>query len=78
MPQELNIPLLKDEIGKISGGTSILKNQSDCPFRAFAIHRLYSGCIDEPEAGMTAMERGNIVHKVMEFFWEKTKDSRGL
>ena len=78
LPQEMNIPLLKDELGRISGGTSILKNQSDCPFRAFAIHRLYSGCINEPEAGMTAMERGNIVHKVMELFWEKTKDSTGL
>lgn len=78
MQEDANMPLLKDELGRLRGGTSILKNQSDCPFRAFAIHRLYSGSIDEPEAGMTPMERGNIVHKAMELFWEKTKDSAGL
>ncbi|MDT8316514.1 MAG: PD-(D/E)XK nuclease family protein [bacterium] len=78
LQKETNIPLLKDELLSLRGGSSILKNQSDCPFRAFAIHRLYSSGIDEPEAGMTSMERGNIVHKVMELFWEKTKDSKEL
>ncbi len=78
LPEDVNMPLLQDEIGRLRGGTSILKNQSDCPFRAFAVHRLYSGAIDEPEAGLTSMERGNIVHKTMELFWEKTKDSAGL
>lgn len=78
LPSEMDMPILNDELGKIRGGTSILKNQSDCPFRAFAIYRLYSGCIDEAEAGMTSMERGNIVHKTMELFWEKTLDSTGL
>lgn len=78
MPREIEMPILKDELGKIRGGTSILKNQSDCPFRAFAIYRLSSGCIDETEAGITSMERGNIVHKTMELFWEKVLDSNGL
>ena len=55
--------------GPVKGGTQILKLQAACPFRAFAEQRLWSAQPDTREPGLDALERGNIVHRVMEFFW---------
>ncbi|MDH3974007.1 MAG: PD-(D/E)XK nuclease family protein [Deltaproteobacteria bacterium] len=62
----------------IKGGTLILKNQSDCPFRAFAVHRLNAGKPDDPEPGISSLERGSIIHRAMEHFWQKIKDDLTL
>lgn len=75
MVVEKNIPVAKAEMDYIRGGTFILKNQSDCPFRAYSIHRLSAESIVEPEPGITPMERGDLLHKVMEQFWEEVKNS---
>lgn len=74
LPLEKDLPVSADELEKIRGGTAILKNQSDCPFRAFAVHRLFSEDVARPEPGLNAMDRGSLVHKAMELFWEKVKD----
>lgn len=78
MPEERPIPVTASELETIHGGTAILKNQSDCPFRAFALHRLASEDIETPEPGITAMERGSIVHRAMEHFWDVVKGSERL
>lgn len=75
IPAEENLPVTETEKGYIRGGTSILKNQSDCPFRAFSIHRLSTESIIEPEPGITAIERGDLVHKAMERFWGEVKNA---
>ena len=62
----------------LRGGTSILKNQSDCPFRAFAIHRLNAVRPEDPEPGISAMERGSVIHRALEFFWKHVQDDRRL
>lgn len=72
------IPVSGDELESIAGGTLILKNYSDCPFRAFAVHRLYAQALATPEPGITAMERGSIVHKAMEHFWAEVEDLKKL
>ena len=51
------------------GGTSIFKNQSQCPFRAYAIHRLGAVRESEQELGLDASERGTLVHRALEDFW---------
>ena len=53
------------------GGASIFKNQSQCPFRAYAIHRLGALRETEQELGLDASERGTLVHRVLEIFWSK-------
>ncbi|MBT5031337.1 MAG: hypothetical protein HOM55_03475 [Proteobacteria bacterium] len=53
------------------GGASIFKNQSQCPFRAYAIHRLGAVRETEQELGLDASERGTLVHRVLEIFWNK-------
>lgn len=77
-PAESPLPVGPGEMDSIGGGTLILKNYSDCPFRAFAVHRLHAQPLAEPEPGITALEKGNMAHKAMEQFWSAVKDSEGL
>jgi probable DNA repair protein len=69
-------PLRAD--GPIPGGASLLKDQAACPFRAFAVRRLAARAIDAPHAGLDAMERGTLVHRVLEAVWRKLGSKRAL
>ncbi len=48
------------------GGSSLLKNQSLCPFRAFAQHRLYATPAESAGIGISAIERGSLSHRMFE------------
>jgi probable DNA repair protein len=58
----------------VAGGASILKNQAACAFRAFATHRLGADEVNAAERGLTAHERGNIVHQVLQSLWSQAAD----
>ncbi len=60
------------------GGASLLKDQAACPFRAFAVRRLAAGAIEAPHAGLDAMERGTLVHRVLEAVWRKLGTKQAL
>ncbi|HKL49173.1 MAG TPA: PD-(D/E)XK nuclease family protein [Desulfuromonadales bacterium] len=60
------------------GGTGTLKDQSLCPFRAFAHYRLKCQALDRPEAGIDAMTRGTLLHKALETFWNDLQSSDRL
>ena len=70
-------PALADD-QPVSGGTSLFKDQAACPFRAFARHRLGAESLEEPESGLGAAERGSLVHRVLEAFWQQTQDLQSL
>ncbi len=53
------------------GGTSILKNQAACPFRAFAENRLDARPLDEPEPGLGPAARGTVLHKALDALWRE-------
>jgi probable DNA repair protein len=55
--------------GKIRGGASIIAAQSDCPFRAVALHRMRVDPWPQAAEGLNARERGQLVHAVMAAFW---------
>ena len=78
MPPDMDIPPSEEELGTISGGTSIIKDQSWCPFRAFAIHRLRACGIETPGLGLSAQNRGTIIHSALKAFWDSVKDSARL
>ena len=44
------------------GGTSLLRDQAQCPFRAWAVHRLGLREVREPQHYPDALERGILVH----------------
>ena len=64
--------------GPIRGGTGLLKDQAACPFRAFAARRLAARALDAPHAGLDAMERGTLVHRVLERVWRRLGTKRAL
>lgn len=72
------IPAGSEELSSIRGGTLIIKNQSLCPFKAFAEHRLNAKPIAETELGIAPKERGNILHNALRAFWEGIGDSDNL
>jgi ATP-dependent helicase/nuclease subunit B len=68
----------KFETDGISSGYGLIKNQVDCPFRAFARHRLNSECYPSPEIDYDNLDRGNLIHKALELFWSKTSTQKNL
>ncbi|MDR2220597.1 MAG: PD-(D/E)XK nuclease family protein [Methylobacillus sp.] len=55
---------------KMGGGTGLLKAQAICPAWAFYRYRLGARKLGEPVDGLDAMERGNLLHLVMQAFWQ--------
>jgi probable DNA repair protein len=55
--------------GAITGGSGVLTSQSQCPFKAFATARLAAQKWDRAEAGLTALERGLLLHEVLHSIW---------
>jgi probable DNA repair protein len=54
---------------EVSGGATVLTTQSQCPFKAFATARLDAKKWDAAEAGLTALERGQLLHDVLHSVW---------
>ncbi len=54
---------------EVSGGSNLLTTQSRCAFRAFATARLDAQRWDAAEAGLTASERGLLLHEVLHAIW---------
>jgi probable DNA repair protein len=55
--------------GKVAGGATILTAQSQCPFKAFATARLAAQEWKAAEAGLTAAQRGSLLHAVLHAVW---------
>jgi len=53
----------------VHGGASLLTFQSQCPFKAFATVRLDAQTWERAEAGLTASQRGNLLHAVLHAIW---------
>ncbi|OGA08281.1 MAG: hypothetical protein A3D95_08160 [Betaproteobacteria bacterium RIFCSPHIGHO2_12_FULL_69_13] len=64
--------------GKARGGSRVLTDQSACPFRAFARHRLGARALEAPEAGPDALDRGRLLHELMKEIWTELKGSSAL
>lgn len=62
----------------ISGGTALLANQAKCPFRAFAAHRLQAKVGQKTSMGLDAIERGQLIHMVLDKLWKKIKTQENL
>jgi ATP-dependent helicase/nuclease subunit B len=71
-------PAYQPDNEQIRGGSSLLKNQSVCPFNAFAIHRLGAAPLEEPSHGLSPADRGSMLHDVMYRLWGNWKTSATL
>jgi ATP-dependent helicase/nuclease subunit B len=61
-----------------TAGTQLLQSQAACPFQAFARWRLKAHFHPFPQSGLTARERGNLLHQVLEQFWNGVKNQASL
>jgi probable DNA repair protein len=55
--------------GEAAGGSSVLTSQSQCPFKAFATARLAAQSWEPAQAGLTASQRGQLLHAVLHAIW---------
>ncbi|NOR72331.1 MAG: hypothetical protein GQ467_00445, partial [Mariprofundaceae bacterium] len=72
----LNTPLQRDE--RVRGGTSIIRLQSACPFRAFVTHRLGIAELGTTVPGIEASTKGSLIHLALEVIWNRLKSQREL
>ncbi len=52
-----------------SGGAGLIRDQAACPFRAFVKHRLKLPSLQEPIVGISAAERGGLLHEALFRAW---------
>ncbi len=71
-----DVPLTAYE--KVTGGSSIIKQQSLCPFRAFASHRLGIAPLGETKPGIDAAEKGSLIHHALQHIWERLRSQHAL
>lgn len=67
-----------DQPYEVGGGTSVLKDQALCPFRAYAHHQLRVRALETPQTGIDHRVRGDLIHKVCERFWREVTTHRQL
>jgi probable DNA repair protein len=60
--------------GKIRGGSAVLTSQSQCPFKAFATARLGAQGWRPAEFGLSAAQRGLLLHAVLHAIWAGPPD----
>ncbi len=67
-----------EEAANITGGSAIIGNQAQCPFRAFAYHRLIAQPLPDAQIALTAAERGAILHDGLNHLWGELGSSDKL
>lgn len=67
-----------DEPGRAQGGSTIFENQSLCAFKAFATHQLGFVKDDEAEFGLDGLDRGNVVHHLLNLIWAEVHTQQAL
>ncbi|PLW68890.1 PD-(D/E)XK nuclease family protein [Pseudohalioglobus lutimaris] len=60
------------------GGSGILQAQANCPFRAFSTRRLLAEPLDDYREGLSAAERGSLLHDALYALWGELGDSAAL
>lgn len=64
--------------GRGKGGSGLLRDQSACPFRAFASHRLGIKAIEDTSPGIDSKEKGSLLHKALEIIWQQLVSQQAL
>jgi RecB family exonuclease len=62
----------------VRGGAALVAAQGDCPFKAVAAFRLDAEPWPDPIDGLSAMERGNLVHDALARFWQDVRTQAAL
>jgi ATP-dependent helicase/nuclease subunit B len=60
------------------GGAWLFRDIAACPFRAFAQYRLGARPLDDAEPGLSARDKGKLVHRALEIIWRALGSQRAL
>ena len=63
---------------QIKGGVGIFKQFAQCPFKAFVSYRLGVKPLQPTSSGLNPLERGILLHAILEKFWSQVKSSNAL
>ena len=74
-PDEDPVPCLSSSW---RGGANLIKDQAACPFRAFVKHRLRTSSLSEPVIGLSAADRGGLIHEALLRVWQSLGTSDAL
>lgn len=66
------------ELADIGGGSALLEDQSQCPFRAFARRRLRVEPLATFSIALSAAERGSLLHEALNGLWGRLVDHHSL
>jgi ATP-dependent helicase/nuclease subunit B len=66
IPDRLGTPFAAE---KLPGGTSLLQQQAQCAFRAYAAYRLRVSAFPSEQIGLPAHVRGEAVHRALAALW---------
>ncbi len=62
----------------LKGGVSVLRDQSACPFKGFAHHRLKIKSDPLAISGLHSQIQGKFMHRALHLFWQTAKSSANL
>lgn len=62
----------------VAGGAAVFEDQAACPFRAYVHHRLLARVIDVPRFGLSARDRGIVLHSALHRLWQQLRDHENL
>ncbi|MEH6590300.1 MAG: PD-(D/E)XK nuclease family protein [Halioglobus sp.] len=66
------------EAKNVSGGSGLVEDQSNCPFRAFARRRLRVQPLPEFSIALSPAERGSILHDALFVLYQQLPDSQAV
>jgi probable DNA repair protein len=75
MSDPLGLPFRQTHI---QGGATVFKDQADCPFRAYAKHRLGAIKPERPQMGLSGSTKGSVIHHILERVWSQLKTREAL
>jgi probable DNA repair protein len=64
--------------GVVKGGSYLVKEQAQCPFRAFTKFRLNIKDAPAKTIGLTPLEKGVLLHSALEHLWQQLQDQKNL
>ena len=71
-------PVDDGELATLRGGSGLIEDQSQCPFRAFAKRRLGLSPLGEFGIALSAADRGSLLHDALYHLWGALSDSAVL
>jgi probable DNA repair protein len=66
------------ELDGLRGGSALLEDQSQCPFRAFARRRLGAEALGDIVQGVSQADRGSLLHRALHLLFQSIPDSEVL